>query len=168
VLGSLLACLLLALSVSGCVDIYGARSVFGGKVPPAPLHFKTRNKANIYHAFETKDTNSISFTASCSTTVKKHAEWLEVYVKVTLAVIPVPLPDLPFTIPERYVRVQVKTADGSQWMDSRYVGSDQDNLTALNPIDGPWSITVEAVGVGFPALSYQDSLRVMLTDREPV
>jgi len=165
-----LACLTLVLSASGCLDIYGARDVFGKKPAPGKPVYKDRSKFSLAHNFETKitDPSSWNYAATCRTMVKKNTEWLKVVIQVTLMDLPANFSQLPYKIPERYVRVEVKMADGSQWVDSRYMATAQETVVATNPIDGPWSVYVEATGVGVAQLGYQDNFKVFLSVREPV
>jgi hypothetical protein len=163
-----LSCIIIALSSSGCLDVYGAKSVFGAKPPAGKPVYKDRNKGIIFHDFETSivDPTSWNFIESCRTSVKKDTEWLKVLIDISILDIPIPIPNV--TIPERYVRVEVTMADGSKWVDSRYIKTTQEIITAINPIDGPWSVTVTATGLGFSSAGYQDSLKVMISTREPV
>lgn len=161
------ACLLMVLTVSGCVDIYGARGVFGGKAPAQPLRYKVREKAELGHAFDTNltDPTTWSYTASASALVKRHTQFLKVYIDLTIFTTPIPIPNV--TLPERYLRVMVKAWDGTVWVDARYVTTTREAFTASSPIDGLWSVSVQSVGIGFPRI-VQDQFKVMLTVKEPV
>ena len=163
-----LACLLMVLSVSGCVDIYGSKDLFSRRGPATKPVFKTVTKAEAQHSFETNPTNPVSFSYNFVKPfkVKNGAAWLKVKIFLVIVLIPVDIPG--FVLPERYLRVKVVMADGSIWVDARYTNSTQEDVTAMNPLDGPWSITVDAVGVGLAQFGYQDSLSVMITGREPV
>jgi len=164
-----LACLLMVLSVSGCVDIYGSKDLFGRRGPAGKPVFKTVTKADAQHSFETKltDPASLNYNYVKSFKVKNGAEWLKVRMSLVLVAIPFSFPGI--VIPERYIHVKVVMADGSIWVDARYTNSTQEEITALNPIDGPWSVTVDAVGVGKQQIAgYQDSVRVLITGFEPV
>jgi len=162
------ACLLMVITVSGCVDIYGARGVFGGKAPAQPLRYKVREKAELAHVFDTAPTDPFtwSYAASASVLVKKHTQHLTIYVDLTLFTIPY-IPGLNIPLPERYLRVMVKAYDGTMWVDNRYVTTTHENITASSPIDGLWSISVQSTGFGVPAL-WQDQFKVMLSVKEPV
>jgi len=163
-----LVCMVMVLSVSGCVDIYGARGVFGGKTPPEPVVYRERLKTQVEHVFDTEplDPGTWNFVGSGAGVVKKRTRSLSVYIEVTILIIPIPIPN--FNIPERYLRVQVSAADGSMWIDSRYVNTAQETITAMNPIDGPWAVHVDAVGVGKETLGLADSFKVMMSVNEPV
>jgi hypothetical protein len=162
------ACLLVALSVSGCVDIYGSKDLFGRKGAPAKPVYKTVSKADAAHSFETNPTDpgSLSWSYTKPFKVKNGAEWLR--VRITLVLIPIPAQIPGNLVPERYMSVKVIMADGSIWVDARYTNSTQEEVTALNPLDGPWSVTLNAAGVGSSRLGYQDSVQVLITGYEPV
>ena len=168
VLGAGLACLLLVLSVSGCVDIFGAKDVFSRKGAAAKTVFKDKNKVNFEHLFETKLTNpeSWSYSGSTSFKVRMGSPWLVFLLELTLIPIPAQIPSN--LVPERFLHVKVIMADGAVWIDARYTNSTRETITAVNPIDGPWSVSIEAVGVGLSQRGYQDSVHVMVTAREPV
>ena len=163
-----LACMLMVLSVSGCVDIYGSKDLFSRRGPAARPVFKTVTKAEARHSFETDPTNlgSLSYNYVKPFKVKNGAAWLK--VRVSLVLIPIPSQIPGNLVPERYMHARVVMADGSVWVDVRYTNSTQDEVTAQNPIDGPWSVTVDATGVGLAQASYHDSLSVMMTGYEPV
>jgi len=167
-LAAVAACLLVALSVSGCVDIYGSKDLFSRRGPAARPVFKTITKAEASHAFETDPTDpaSLNYNYVKPFKVKNGAEWLKVRISLVLVNIPFEIPNV--VIPERYVHVKVVMADGSVWVDSRYTSSTLEEVTAQNPIDGPWSVTVDSTGVGLSRLSLQDSVRVLITGYEPV
>ncbi|MBM4249357.1 MAG: hypothetical protein FJ149_07990 [Euryarchaeota archaeon] len=162
------ACLLLAVSMSGCVDIYGSKDLFSSRGAPAAPVYKTVTKADASHGFETKPTDpgSFSYNFVKSFKVKKEAEWLKVKITLVLVTLPSQIPgDL---VPERYLRVRVVMADGASWVDDRYTNTTQAESEAQSPLDGPWTLTVDAVGVGLAQAGYQDSVRVLITVREPV
>jgi hypothetical protein len=162
------ACILLAASVSGCIDIYGSKDLFSHRGPAAAPQYKTITKVDASHGFETKltDPGSFSYSYAKSFKVKNGAEWLKVKITLVLVTIPSQIPgDL---VPERYLRVRVVMADGASWVDDRYTNTTQAEVEAQNPLDGPWSVTVDAVGVGVAQAGYQDSVRVLITAREPV
>jgi hypothetical protein len=166
-LGACLACTVLMLSVSGCVDIYGARGIFGGKAPPAPVVYRERLKAEVSHDFETKvvDPGSWTFSGSDSAVVKKGTRWLSILIEITMldtGAMPIDIPLL-----KRYVHVQVSGADGSmQWDSTNYITT-HDSATLQSPLDGPWSIHVDAVGYGIPDYGIADSFKVMMSVSEP-
>lgn len=164
-----LACLLMVLSASGCVDIYGSKDLFSRRGAAARPVFKTVTKFDAQHAFQTvfTDPGSLSYSFEKSFKVKNGAGWLK--VRLSLVLIPVPSQIPGDLVPERYLNVRVVMADGSVWVDARYTNSTQDEVTAQNPIDGPWSVAVNALGFGWPQVAgYQDSLRVLITGYEPV
>jgi hypothetical protein len=165
------ACLLVALSVSGCVDIYGAKDTFSRRGPAARPVFKTVTKADASHEFETSPSNlaSLSYSYIKAFKVKNGAEWLKVKISLVLATLPSSIPGLPgIVIPERSMAVKVIMADGSIWVDGFYTNSTKDEVVAQNPLDGPWSVSVEATGVGVAMFGYQDSLQLLITAYEPV
>lgn len=163
-----MSCIIIVLSSSGCLDVYGAKGLFGAKPPAGKPVYKDRNKGVIFHNFETSvvDPTTWNYAATCRTNVKRDTEWFKVLIDVSILDIPFPIPNV--TIPERYVRVEVKMADGTTWVDARYIKTTQEIITAINPIDGPWSVYVTATGLGFSSAGYQDSLKVMISMREPV
>jgi len=167
-LAAAMACLLVALSVSGCVDIYGSKDLFSRRGPAARPVLKTVTKADASQEFETDPTDpaSLKYNYVKPFKVKNGAEWLKVKISLVLVDIPFDIPGI--VLPERYVHVKVVMADGSVWVDSRYTVSTQEEITAQNPIDGPWSVTVDSTGVGLARLGYQDSVRVLITGYEPV
>ncbi len=154
-LAAVAACLLVALSVSGCVDIYGSKDLFSRRGPAAKPVFKTVTKAEASHDFETDltDPTSLSYSYVLPFKVKNGAEWLK--VKISLVLIPLPAQIPGDLVPERSLRVKVIMADGSIWVDARYTNSTQEEVTAQNPIDGPWSVTVDATGVGYSKFGYR-------------
>ena len=166
-----LVCAAALLATSGCVDIYGARELFGGKAPaPKPVH-RERNKVLISHAFDFKplDPTSWSFAASQQALIKRGTEWMTVYMDLTI----VDLNLLPFELPnitnyfKRYLRVEVICSDGTSWIDQSYYATAHENITAMGPLDGPWTVRVEAAGLGNATLGLQDNFKVMMTVREP-
>ena len=164
------ACALMVMSTSGCVDIYGARGIFGGKEPPAPVVYKERLKAQVSHEFDTDpvDPGSWTFSGSDTATVKKGTQWLTISIQVTMIDIGSLNITLPFPTFERYVHVQVRGADGSiQHDNTYYVSTPPETLTLMSPIDGPWSIHADATGYGRAALGVADSFKVMMSVREP-
>jgi len=165
----------MVLSVSGCVDIYGARGVLGGKEPPAPIVYRERLKAQLTRTFDTNvsDPGSWNYAASDSAVVKKGTEWLTILVQVTIleyGIIDNISKLLCITLPniDRYVHVQVKGADGSLQWDKIYKNSvaPPESITLQSPLDGPWSLHVDAVGFGAPKYG-ADSFNVMMTVSEP-
>ena len=169
------ACMSMVLSVSGCIDIYGARGIFGGKQPPAPVVYRERLKADVSHDFDTNpvDPGSWTFSGSDSGVVKKGTRWLSLLVQVTMVDLAIlesisKLLNISIPIFERYVHVQVKGADGSAQWDTTYYNSTNppDSITLMTPLDGPWSIHVDAVGYGFPKYA-ADSFKVMMSVNEP-
>jgi hypothetical protein len=166
-LAAITACLLVALSVSGCVDIYGSKDLFSRRGPAARPVFKTVTKAEASHDFDTvpTDPGSLSYSYVKPFKVKNGAEWLKVKISLVLVTIPSGIPGV--VIPERSLRVRVIMADGSVWVDALYTNSTQEEVAAQNPLDGPWSATVSATGVGVARLGYQDSLQVLITAYEP-
>jgi len=164
-----MACMVMVLSASGCVDIYGARGVFGGNAPAGPVVYRERLKAQVEHVFDTNivDPGTWNFVGSEAGVVKKGTQSLSVYIEVTIFVIDPGI--LPITLPERYVHVQVSAADGSMWIDSRYVDSTNppETITAMSPMDGPWAVHVDAVGGGIQSLGFADSFKVMMSVSEP-
>lgn len=167
-LAAVAACLLVALSVSGCVDVYGSKDLFGRKGPPAKPVYKTVTKADASHDFETNPTDpaTLNYNYVKAFKVKNGAQWLRVRISMVLVNLPADIPGV--IIPERYIRVKVVMADGSIWVEARYANSTQEEVTAQNPLDGPWSVTVDATGVGSARFGYQDSVRVLITGYEPV
>ena len=167
-LAAVAACLLLALSVSGCVDIYGSKDLFGRKGPASKPVYKTVSKAEASHDFETNPTDpaSLSYNYVKPFKVKNGAQWLKIRLSLVLVPIPAQVPGN--LVPERYMSAKVVMADGSVWVDARYTNSTEEEVTALNPLDGPWSVTVNAAGVGSSRLGYQDSVQVLITGYEPV
>lgn len=162
-----LACLLMVLSSSGCVDIYGSKDLFSRRGPAAKPVFKTSTKIAIAYEFETNLAEPSTFTYSYMKAfkVKNGAAWLK--VRLSLVLIPIPSVIPGNLVPERYLQIRVVMADGSVWVDARYTNSTLEEVAALNPLDGPWSVTVGAVGVGVKRLG-QDSLQVLITGYEPV
>jgi len=161
------ACAMLVLSTSGCVDIYGARGIFGGKLPPKPVVYKERLKAQVGHEFKTNamDPGSWTFSGSDSATIKKGTQWLAIFIQVTIKTTGV---DLGIPLFDRYVHVQVRGADGSMQWDSTYYNSiSPETITLQSPLDGPWSIHVDATGYGAPDFGWADSFMVMMSVREP-
>jgi hypothetical protein len=166
------ACALVVLASSGCVDIYGAKGVFSRTGTEGKTAMKDRTKVQIQHNFETTLTNLVGSTTfmppAKSFRVKPGAEWLKIWMQLTLIPIPSQLPIPPNLIPQRYLHVKVVMADGTTWLDARYTISTLESVNASGPIDGPWSVSVDAVGVGLPQQAgYQDSLQVLITVREP-
>ena len=165
-----LACLLMVLSASGCVDIYGARGVFSRTGTENTTAMKDRTKVQIQHYFETNSIGSLTYAPAAKTFhVKPGAEWLRILIHLTLIPIPSQLQNLPgLVIPPRYLHVKVVMADGTTWIDARYTNSTSESVNASGPIDGPWSVSVDAVGVGLPQQTgYQDNFQVLITVREP-
>jgi hypothetical protein len=163
------------LSVSGCVDIYGARGILGGKAPTAPAGYHERLKAQVSHMFDSNGTDpgSWTFSGSDSGVVKKGTRWLSIYIQVTIleyGVVDGISKLLGITLPriDPYVHVQVRGADGSMQWDKTYNSSTQppETITLLSPLDGLWSIHVDAVGFGFPKYA-SDSFKVMMSVNEP-
>jgi len=157
----------MVLSVSGCIDIYGARGIFGGKQPPAPVVYRERLKADVRHDFETKvlDPGSWTFSGSDSGMVKKGTQWLGILIEVTM--IDTGLFNISLPLLDRYVHVQVSGADGSMQWDSTYFNTSHDGGTFKSPLDGPWAIHVDAVGYGLPEYGIADSFKVMMSVNEP-
>ena len=162
------ACLLVALSVSGCVDIYGSKDLFGRKGPASKPVYKTVSKAEASHDFETNPTDpaSLNFDFQKPFKVRSGAEWLK--IKVSLVLVPIPAQIPGNLVPERYMSVRVVMADGAVWVDARYTNSTLEEITAMSPLDGPWSVAIKAVGVGLAQAGYQDSVLVLVTAFEPV
>ncbi|MGQ9581951.1 MAG: hypothetical protein ACUVV6_00355 [Thermoplasmatota archaeon] len=166
-----LLCASLLLATSGCVDIYGLREVLGKKTPASQPVYRERNKVLITHAFDTSllDPGSWSYAASQQAFIKRGTEWLVVYIDLTI----IDLDILPFELPnitdyfQRYLRVEVIESDGTSWLDLSYSATAHENVTAMGPMDGPWSVRVEAAGLGNATLGLQDNFKVMLTVREP-
>jgi hypothetical protein len=162
--------MVMVLSTSGCVDIYGARGVFGGKTPPGPVVYREKLKAQVEHVFDTNiaDPGTWNFAGSDSAVVKKGTRSLSINIDITIFTIPFDIPG--YTLPERYVHVQVSGADGSMWIDARYVNSTTapETITALNPLDGPWAVHVDAAGIGRQTAGLADTFKVMMSVNEPV
>ncbi len=167
-LAAVAACLLVAVSLSGCVDIYGSKGLFGRKGPVARPVFKTITKVDAQHSFETKPTDpaSLNFDFQKPFKVRNGAGWLK--VKISLVLLPIPAQVPGNLVPGRYLSVKVVMADGSVWVDARYTNSTLEEISAQNPLDGPWSVAIKAVGVGLAQAGYQDSLLVLITAFEPV
>ncbi|MEM4729904.1 MAG: hypothetical protein QXH42_09140 [Thermoplasmata archaeon] len=164
-------CTAALVAASGCVDIYGARELFGGKKPSPRPSYRERCKVLIAHAFNYKfaDPTSWVYVASQQAFVKRDTEWLKVYIDVTIVdfnLLPIDISDITGYF-QRYLRVEVITSDGTSWLDQTYYATAHENITAMGPIDGPWTVRVEAGGLGNATLGLQDNFKVMLTVREP-
>jgi len=167
-LGACLACLLMVLSASGCVDIFGAKGIFGGKEPSAPVVYRERLKAQVNHIFNTKllDPGSWTFSGSDSAVLKKGTQWLSVLIEVTMLDFNIFCISLPLL--QRYVHVQISAADGSMQWDTTYFNTTtHDGATLMSPIDGLWAVHVDAVGYGNETLGLADSFKVMMSVSEP-
>ena len=65
--------------------------------------------------------------------------------------------------------IQVKGADGSTQWDNTYHESTAppETLTLMSPLDGPWSVHVDATGYGLPDSGLMDSFKVIIPAQEP-
>ncbi len=166
-----LLCASVLLATSGCVDIYGLREILG-KEPQSPKPvYRERNKVLIQHAFDTRpfDPGTWSHSASQQAFIKRGTEWLTVYIDLTIIdfnILPVDLPNITDYF-QRYLRVEVIKSDGTSWLDLSYCATTHENITAMGPMDGPWSVRVDAAGLGNATIGLQDNFKVMLTAREP-